>query len=59
MGWNNDDASGMYNINKQIRLKTSTLKSNLCDYSDTYILVGETIEIPNTGTAVAPKNYNN
>ena len=49
----------MYNINKQIRLKTSTLKSNLCDYSDTYILVGETIEIPNTGTAVAPKNYNN
>ena len=37
------------------------LKSNLCDYSDAYNLVGGTIIVPNTGTQVAPnkKIYNN
>ena len=28
-----------YNENKSIRFKTPMLRSNLCDYSDTYILV--------------------
>ena len=39
----NDDARGSYNKNSQGKFKTSMLKSSLCDYSDTYILVKETI----------------
>ena len=35
----NDDARGTYSTNGQIKFKTSMLKSRLCDYSDTYILV--------------------
>ena len=34
-----------YNINKQIRFKTSMLRSDLCDYSHTYIVVKETITV--------------
>ena len=33
----NDEARG-YSPNKQIRFKTSILRSSLCDYSDAYIL---------------------
>ena len=29
---------GTYNDNKQIKFKTTMLKSSLCDYSDAYIL---------------------
>ena len=32
---------------KQIRFKTSKLRSNLCDFSDTYIVVKGTITVPN------------
>ena len=31
--------SGQYSINKNIRFKTSMLRSDLCDYSDAYIIV--------------------
>ena len=34
-----DQSGGTCNTNKQIRFKTSMLRSDLCDYSDTYILV--------------------
>ena len=34
-----DQPGETYNTNKQIRFKTSMLKSNLCDYSDAYIIV--------------------
>ena len=34
----NDDASGIYNTNSQIKFKTKILDSNSCDYIDTYIL---------------------
>ena len=34
-----DQSEENYNINKEIRIKTSMLRSDLCDYSDTYILV--------------------
>ena len=34
-----DQSGGTYNTNKQIRFKTSMLRSDLCDYSDAYILV--------------------
>ena len=30
-----------YNTNKQIRFKTSVLRSDLCDYSDAYIVAKE------------------
>ena len=35
----NDLSSGQYSINKNIRFKTSMLRSDLCDYSDAYIIV--------------------
>ena len=35
----NDQSGGVYNVNRDIRFKTTMLKSNLCDYSDGYILV--------------------
>ena len=34
-----------YNENKSIRFKTPMLSSNLCDYSDVYILVNGTITV--------------
>ena len=38
----------MYNTNSDVRFKTTMLKSSLCDYSDVYILVKETIAISGT-----------
>ena len=32
------------------------LKSRLCNYSDAYIHVKETITVPNTGNTAAPNN---
>ena len=34
-----DQSENIYNLNKEIRMKTSMLRSNLCDYSDAYIVV--------------------
>ena len=34
----NDLSSGQYSINKNIRFKTSMLRSDLCDYSDDILL---------------------
>ena len=34
-----DQSEKNYNINKEIRIKTSMLRSDLCDYSDEYIVV--------------------
>ena len=41
--------SNAYNENKPIRFKTSMLRSNLCDYSDAYILVKGTITVTAPG----------
>ena len=41
----NDDVHGTYNTNSQIYTITSMLMSNLCDYSDAYILVSGTITV--------------
>ena len=35
----NDESRGKYNKINQIKFKTSTIRPNLCDYSDAYILV--------------------
>ena len=41
--------SDIYNENKSIRFKTPMLRSNLCDYSDAYILVKGTITVTAPG----------
>ena len=35
----NDQSEKNYNANKEIRIKTSMLRSDLCDFSDAYITV--------------------
>ena len=35
----NDELRRAYNTNSQINFKTTMLKSSICDYSDSYILV--------------------
>ena len=35
----NNNSRGAYNVNTQIKFKTTMLKSSLCDYGDAYILV--------------------
>ena len=45
----NDESRGTYNVNSQIKFKTTMLKSSLCDYSDAYILVKEKIAITGAG----------
>ena len=35
----NDESRGTYNVNSQIKFKTTMLKSSLCDFSDAYIFV--------------------
>ena len=32
-----DQSKGNYDVNKEIRIKTSMLRSDLCDYSNAYI----------------------
>ena len=44
----NDESSGNY-TNSDIRFKATMLRSNLCDYADSYILVKGTILV--TGAA--------
>ena len=47
----NDEYRGRYDGN-DIKFKTTMLRSNLCDYTDAYILVKGTITI--TGNAGPP-----
>ena len=55
----NDDLKGVYSPNKQIRFKTSMLRSSLCDYSDAHILVKGNITVNNTADASAAANNTN
>ena len=54
----NDESKGRYH-NSNIRFKTSIVRSNLCDYSDAYILFKGTITVPNTAAAGAAVNDSN
>ena len=68
-----DQSEGNYNVNKEIRIKTSMLRSDLCDFSDAYIVVkgniivtkktftADDIEAPNNtaANATATNNANN
>ena len=49
----NDESRVTYNVNSQIKFKTTMLKSSLCDYSDAYILVKGTITIEGAGADAA------
>ena len=42
-----NDSRGLYNTNMYNKLRASILKSNLCNYSDAYILVKGTISVVN------------
>ena len=35
----NHESRGTYNVNSQIKFKTSLLRSSLCNYSDIYIYI--------------------
>ena len=54
-----DESRGTYNVNSQIKFKTTMLKSSLCDYIDAYILVKGTITVNNTAAADADANNTN
>ena len=52
----NDKSRGIYNVNSQIKFKTTMLKSSLCDHSDAYILVKGNITVNNTAADDAATN---
>ena len=51
----NDKSRGTYNVNSEIKFKTTMLKSSLCNYSDAYILVKGTITIAGAGDNAAAR----
>ena len=51
----NDESTGGYNINSQIKFKTTMLKSSLCDYNDAYVLVKGRIAIEGAGADAAAR----
>ena len=55
----NDESRGTYNVNSQIKFKTTMLKSSLCDYSDAYILAKGSIIVNNTAAADVDANNTN
>ena len=55
----NDESRGTYDVNSQIKFKTTMLKSSLCDYSDAYIHVRGTVTVNNTAAADADANNTN
>ena len=55
----NDESRGAYNVNSQIKFKTTMLKSSLCDYSDVYILANNYKYITVNNTAAAGAAVNN
>ena len=42
-----DQSEGNYNVNKELRIKTSMLRSDLYDFSDAYIVVKGNIIVTN------------
>ena len=52
----NDEARGTYSHNKEIKFKTSMLRSSLCDYGDAYMLVKGNITFNNTAAAANNTN---
>ena len=46
-----DQSEGNYNVNKEIRIKTSMLRSDLCNFSDAYIVLEGTITLEGDNNA--------
>ena len=55
----NDEARDTYSYNKQIKFKTSMLRSSLCDYSDACIFVKGNITVINSAADGAAANNTN
>ena len=51
----NDELTGRYNVNSQIKFKTTLLKSSLFDYSDANIFVKGKITITGRGADAAAR----
>ena len=51
-----DQSEEDYRINKEIRIKTPMLKSDLCDFSDAYIVVKGEMTVTNPDNAKNKKN---
>ena len=51
----NGESRRTYNVNSQMKFKTTMLKSSLCDYSDAYILVKGTMTINGSGADAAAR----
>ena len=51
----NDESRRTYDVNSQIKFKTTMLKSTLCDYSDAYIPVKGRIKITGAGDDAAAR----
>ena len=47
-----DQSEGNYNVNKEIRIKTSMLRSDLYDFNGVYILVKRTIIVGAPNNAI-------
>ena len=54
-----DESRATYAVNKQIKFKTSMLRSSFCDYSDAYIFVKGNISVNNTAGTGADANNTN
>ena len=54
----NDELQASYKDGNQIKFKTSTIRSSLCDCSDAYIFVSGTIAIKEEGDDDAAKRAN-
>ena len=52
----NADLLGTYNTGSQIKIKTSMLKSSICDYSDAFILASRTITVAELATGGGDNN---
>ena len=50
-----DQSEKNYNVNKEIRFKTSTLRSDLCDFSVAYIVVKGNITVTSPNNAKKKK----
>ena len=46
-----DQSQGNYDVNKEIRIRTSILRSDLCDYSNAYFVVKGDITVANPNNA--------
>ena len=51
----NDESRRKYNVNSQIKFKTTMLKCSLCNYLDAYILVKGAITITGAGDDAAAR----